>query len=41
MPQYDVIWNLEPGGNMLHIAEHGLTPEDVEDVLFNPVEHDV
>jgi len=36
-----VIWNDEPGGNVEHIAEHDLKPEDVEEVLFNPVDHDV
>jgi len=41
MPQYDIIWNDEPGGNVEHIAEHGLTPEDVEAALFNPVANDV
>jgi hypothetical protein len=32
----DVIWDLDddPQGNVQHIAEHGLTPEDVEDVLL-------
>lgn len=33
----DIFWNEEPGGNVGHIAEHGLTPEDVEGVVFNPV----
>jgi hypothetical protein len=30
------IWDTEddPKGNVRHIAEHGLTREDVEDVLF-------
>ncbi len=32
-----ILWNEEPGGNVRHIAEHGLTPEDVEGVVFNPV----
>ncbi|HEV8060792.1 MAG TPA: hypothetical protein VGP68_13010 [Gemmataceae bacterium] len=30
-----VIWNDEPGGNIEHIEEHGLTIEDVEHVLAN------
>jgi len=32
-----VIWDLEddPEGNVQHIAEHDLTPEEVESVLFN------
>jgi hypothetical protein len=41
MPYYEIIWNEEPGGNIEHIAEHGLSPEDVEEVLFNPVDRDV
>jgi hypothetical protein len=41
MPYYDIIWNEEPDGNVAHIAEHGLTPEDVEEVIFNPVDRDV
>ena len=35
MPCYEIIWNEEPGGNVAHIAQHGLTPDDVEEVLFN------
>ncbi len=33
-----VIWDLDddPDGNVQHIAEHGLTVEEVEDVLFDP-----
>jgi uncharacterized DUF497 family protein len=38
MPWYDIIWNYEPGGNVEHIAEHGLTPEEVEAVICNPLE---
>ena len=41
MPYYEIIWNEESGGNMDHIAQHGLAPEDVEEVLFNPVDRDV
>jgi hypothetical protein len=40
VPYFDVIWNSEPGGNVEHIAEHDLTPEDIEDVLFDPAERD-
>jgi hypothetical protein len=31
-----VVWDTDddPRGNVRHIAEHGLLPEDVEDVLF-------
>ncbi len=38
MPWYDVVWNYEPGGNVEHIAEHGLSTEDVELVICNPLE---
>jgi hypothetical protein len=31
-----IIWNDEPGGNVEHIEEHGLTVNDVEHVLANP-----
>jgi hypothetical protein len=30
-----IIWNDEPGGNIEHIEEHGLTIDDVEHVLAN------
>jgi uncharacterized DUF497 family protein len=36
-----IIWNDEPGGNIEHIEEHGLTVEDVESVLSNPQADDV
>ena len=37
-----VIWDMEdePRGNVQHVAEHGLTPEDVEDVLLGVHELD-
>jgi hypothetical protein len=41
MPYYEIIWNDEPGGNVDHIGDHDLVPEDVEEVIFNPVDHDV
>ncbi len=28
-----IIWNEEPGGNLEHIEEHGLTIDEVEHVL--------
>ena len=33
-----VIWDLDddPDGNVAHIAEHGVTQEEVEDVLGDP-----
>lgn len=32
-----IIWN----GNTEHVAEHGLTPDDVDYVLANPLRHGV
>ncbi len=41
MPLIDAIWDLsdDPNGNVQHIAEHGITPLDVEHVLNNPDRH--
>ncbi len=35
-----IVWDLEddPAGNVRHIAEHGITMEEVEDVLAGAVE---
>jgi len=30
-----VIWDNEPGGNVEHIAKHGLTPDEVDEVLLD------
>ena len=30
-----VIWDDEPDGNVEHIAEHGLEPSEVDDVLLD------
>jgi uncharacterized DUF497 family protein len=30
-----VIWDATPGGNVEHIEEHGLEPEEVDHVLLN------
>ena len=38
MPWYNFIWNAEAGGNVEHIAEHGIAPDDVESVICDPVE---
>lgn len=37
MPWFDFIWNDEPGGNVEHILEHGLTCDDIEAVVCNPL----
>jgi uncharacterized DUF497 family protein len=31
-----IIWNEEPGGNVEHVEEHGLTIEDVERAMAGP-----
>lgn len=36
MPHFDFIWELTENGNLAHISENGLTPEDVEPVVLNP-----
>ena len=40
MPFFDIIWNEAPGGNVEHIAEHDLTPADVEEAIFSPIDRD-
>ena len=39
MPFVEFIWDdpNDPAGNVQHIAEHGLTIDEVESVLENPV----
>jgi hypothetical protein len=39
MNRLSIIWDHDandPDGNVGHIAEHGLTPEEVDSVLINP-----
>jgi hypothetical protein len=33
---HQIIWNEEPGGNIEHVEEHGLTVDDVEHGPANP-----
>lgn len=37
MPRLRCLWDLEddPDGNIIHIAEHGLSKQDVEDVFLD------
>ena len=37
MRYFDIVWNDEPGGNVEHVREHGLSREDVESVLQDPI----
>jgi uncharacterized DUF497 family protein len=38
MHAFDILWDLDddPEGNVQHIAEHGITVDDVEEVLSDP-----
>lgn len=38
MPMEVIYWDLEdePEGNLQHIAEHGITIDEFEDVVLNP-----
>jgi len=39
VPWYEILWNYDDAdGNVAHIGEHGLTPEDVNAVLMDPDE---
>jgi uncharacterized DUF497 family protein len=41
MPWFELIWEWdEEDGNVAHIAEHGVSPEDVEEVFENPVRYE-
>ena len=41
MSHFTFIWDMEddPDGNVQHIAEHDITPEEVEEVVSNPSGH--
>ena len=43
MPFNSIIWDLndDPDGNVRHCAEHGVTPEEVEDVFQNATDADI
>ena len=36
MPYFNFVWEMTEDGNVAHIAEHGLTIDDVELVVLNP-----
>ena len=41
MPWFELIWEWDQeDGNVAHIAEHGISPEDVEQVFEHPIRHD-
>ena len=43
MAELDILWDLDadPHGNVQHIAQHGLTKDEVADVLDDPEGEDV
>lgn len=43
MPFTSIIWDLDgdPEGNVQHCAQHGVTKEEVEEVLQNPTDTDI
>jgi uncharacterized DUF497 family protein len=43
MPFNSIIWDLDddPDGNVQHCAQHGITKEEVEEVLQNATDTDV
>jgi hypothetical protein len=41
MRHLDVIWTDGPDGNVAHLAEHDVTPEEAEEVLRKPMSSDV
>ena len=41
MPWFELVWEWdEQDGNVAHIAEHGISPEDVEHIFANPIRHE-
>jgi uncharacterized DUF497 family protein len=42
MPFESILWDLDddPDGNAAHCAEHGISKEEVEEVLENPTDAD-
>lgn len=42
MAWFDIIWNYDDeDGNVEHVAQHDLTPEDVNEVLENPIREEI
>ena len=37
MPHLEVIWTDGPDGNVGHLAEHDVSPEEAEEILREPV----
>jgi uncharacterized DUF497 family protein len=43
MPYLSILWDLDddPEGNVRHCADHGVTKEEVEEVLENAIDADI
>jgi hypothetical protein len=41
MRHLEVIWTEGPDGNIAHLAEHDITPDEAEEVLTDPIATDV
>ena len=43
MPFAFILWDLDddPDGNVQHCAKHGVTKQEVEEVLQNPIDTDI
>lgn len=38
MPWFDIVWDdSQPHGNVAHLAEHGVSPGEAEEVLMNAI----
>jgi len=37
MPKHDYIWDYRPGRNVDHMARHGVTPQEAEQVVDAPI----
>jgi len=43
MPAESILWDRDddPDGNVQHCGKHGVTKEEVEDVIENPLDEDI
>ncbi len=43
MPNWDIIWDLDedPDGNVAHVEEHGISKDEAEEVLRDPLSESV
>jgi uncharacterized DUF497 family protein len=41
MPRFEFIWVAGPQGNVEHLAEHGVSPREAEEVVSRPIAVDV